>query len=147
MAAEKNINVLYLEDDQDSIELVKFTLGLDGINVRPVSTFEDALEMAQSGRFDLYLLDGLLQSGYSFDLCRQLRDLDPNVPIVFYSALGFPSDIKEGVSAGADVYLIKPFAGDLSATVRETIAEKKGLAAATAAANRFSHTNTTANIR
>ena len=148
MAAEKNINVLYLEDDQDSIELVKFTLGLDGIDVRPVSTFDDALEMAQSGRYDLYLLDGLLQSGYSFDLCRQLRDLDPDVPIVFYSALGFPSDIKEGVSAGADVYLIKPFAGDLSATVRETIAEKKGLAAATAAAaNRFSHTNITANFR
>jgi len=147
MAAEKNINVLYLEDDHDSIELVKFTLSLDGINVRPVSTFEDALEMARSGRFDLYLLDGLLQSGYSFDLCRQLRDLDPDVPIVFYSALGFPSDIKEGVSAGADVYLIKPFAGDLSATVRETIAEKKGLAAATAAAASFAHINTAVNFR
>ncbi len=147
MTPEKKLNVLYLEDDQDSIELVKFSLGLDGINVRSVSTCDDALEFALKDRYDLYLLDGLLQSGYSFEVCRQLRDLDPEIPIVFYSALGFPTDIEEGVSAGADVYLIKPFAGDLSATLRETIAEKKGLAASAEAAKCLSMTNTALNFQ
>jgi DNA-binding response OmpR family regulator len=137
MTVEKNLNILYLEDDRDSIELVRFTLELDGIGVVHVSTFEEALEMAGTRQFDLYMLDGLLQSGYSFELCRQLRGLAPHIPIVFYSALGFPSDIEEGVAAGADVYLTKPFTGDLSATIRETIAEKKGLAASINAASRI----------
>ena len=134
MTTQKDLKILYLEDDRDSIELVRFTLELDGIVVTSVSTSEEALEMAQTRGFDLYLLDGLLQSGYSFELCRQLRDFDPQAPIVFYSALGFPKDIAEGVAAGADVYLTKPFLGDLSATIRETIAEKKGLAASMKAA-------------
>ena len=147
MTAERKLNVLYLEDDPDSIELVRFSLGLDGINVISVSACEDALALARKERFDLYLLDGLLQSGFTFELCRQLRDLDPQIPIVFYSALGFPTDIEEGVSAGADVYLIKPFGGDLTATLRETIAEKKGLAVATEAANRLAMTNSAATFQ
>ena len=147
MTTGKNINILYVEDDRDSIELVRFTLELDGIDVKAVSTFEEALEMAGKRIFDLYLLDGLLQSGYSFDLCRQLRELDPDAPIVFYSALGFPCDIEEGVAAGADVYLTKPFTGDLAATIREIIAEKRGLAASIKSPNGFSITNSAANFQ
>ena len=146
MTNEKALDVLYLEDDQDSIELVDFTLGLDGINVSPVSTCEDAFELARKKRFDLYLLDGLVQSGYSFELCRKLRNLDPDIPIVFYSALGFPNDVEEGVSAGADVYLIKPFAGDLSATIRQTISEKKVLAAAAGTSNPSPRNRSRANL-
>src|SRR5687768_11547965 len=119
------MKILYLEDDHDSIELVTFTLGLDQIHVTPVSDFDEALELAKSGDFDLYLLDGLLDAGYSFELCRKLREYHPHTPVVFYTALGFPQDIKDGVSAGADAYLVKPYAGDLAATLRSTVREKR----------------------
>jgi hypothetical protein len=39
--------------------------------------------------------------------------------------LGFPQDIKDGIAAGADAYLVKPFTGDLAETLRNTIEEKK----------------------
>ena len=129
MNDREEMKVLYLEDDQDSIELVTFTLGLDQIQVTPVSTCEEALELAMSRKFDLYLLDGLLDSGYSFELCRRLREFDPDAPVVFYTAHGFTQDIKDGVSAGADAYLVKPFAGDLAETLRSTAREKRERAA------------------
>ena len=126
MAYPHDTKILYLEDDRDSIELVAFTLGLENIQVRSVSTAEEALELALTDDFDLYLLDGLVESGYSFELCRQLRESNPDVPVVFYTALGFPQDIREGVSAGADAYLVKPFVGDLAATIRHTIEKSRG---------------------
>ena len=131
MIEKRKISVLYLEDDQDSIELVTFTLGLDQIKVTAVSKFDHALELAASGNFDLYLLDGLVDSGYTFEFCRELRRAEPNAPIVFYSALGFPQDIKEGVAAGADAYLVKPFVGDLAQTLRRVMNEKQVPAAQT----------------
>ena len=118
------MHVLYLEDDEDTIELVTFSLGLEKIMVTPVSSKDEALDRIRKENFDLYLLDGLVESGYSFDFCRQLREYDPYGPIVFYTALGFPQDVKEGVAAGADAYLIKPFVGDLAETLRKVIAEK-----------------------
>lgn len=118
------MKVLYLEDDEDSIELVSFSLGLEQIKVTPVSSCDEALERVKRERFDLYLLDGLVESGYSFDACRRLRQHDPSVPIVYYTALGFPQDVKEGVSAGADAYLIKPYIGDLAETLKNVVAEK-----------------------
>lgn len=114
-----------MEDDQDSIELVTFTLGMDHIGVTTVSTCDEALTLAGSRSFDLYLLDGLLDSGYSFELCRELREHDPDVPIVFYTALSFPQEVREGVSAGSDAYLVKPFVGDLAETLRRVVNDKK----------------------
>ncbi len=116
---------MYLEDEADSIELVTFTLGLGNFDITTVSSFDAAIEHAKSGRYDLYLLDGLVDSGYSFELCRKLKAIDPATPIVFYTALGFPQDIKDGVAAGADAYLVKPFSGDLAETLRRTIEEKR----------------------
>jgi len=140
------MKILYLEDDLDSIELVTFTLGLDQIQVTPVSNCDEALELAKRGSYDLYLLDGLLDSGYSFELCRKLRAYNPDVPVVFYTALGFPQDIKDGVSAGANAYLVKPFVGDLADTLRGAVREKKKQTVARAPALRDAYRNSAARI-
>jgi DNA-binding response OmpR family regulator len=113
--------ILYVEDDTDTVEMVTFLLGMSGIEVVSVASSSEAVRLAQEDFFDLYLLDGLLPTGYSFDLCKELRKNDPSVPIVFYSALGFPTDLKRGADAGADLYLVKPYTGDLAATLKETI--------------------------
>lgn len=118
-------HILYLEDDPDSVELVRFTLHFAGMEITVVDTGGDALEMAKDGLFDLFLLDGLLPSGYSFDLCPKLRAAAPNVPIVFYTALGFPGEVQQGTDAGADAYLLKPFAGDLAETLLKIIEDSR----------------------
>lgn len=117
----RQIHILYLEDDADSIELVKFTLGLAGMRVTAAESSDEALRLAGEESFDLILLDGLLPSGYSFDLCPEFRATAPGTPIVFYTALGFPTEIQQGADAGADAYLVKPFLGDLAETLTKII--------------------------
>lgn len=125
MISPQNIHVLYLEDDQDSVELVKFTLGLAGMSVTAVDSVEEALRLAKEGDYDLFLLDGLLPTGYSFDLCPELREAAPTVPIVFYTALGFPTEVRQGADAGADAYLVKPFMGDLAETLATIVRDAR----------------------
>ncbi len=120
-----DFTILYLEDDPDSVELVSFTLGLDKIGVKAVSNAEEALESVMIEEFDLFMLDGLVDTGYSFELCRKLRKLCPSIPIAYYTALGFPQDIQNGLKAGADIYLVKPFVGDLAHTIRQAIANRR----------------------
>jgi DNA-binding response OmpR family regulator len=121
MFSGKKPHILYLEDDRDSVELVKFMLGAAEIDMTAVESIEEALRMAQDGDFDLFLLDALLPSGYSYELCPELRAAAPGVPIVFYTALCFPAEIQQGADAGADAYLVKPFMGDLAETLMGVI--------------------------
>ncbi len=116
-ATSRRAHVLYLEDDADSVELVNYTLAAAGIAVTAVDSADQALQLAAEREFDLFLLDGLLPTGYSFDLCPKLRAAAPGTPIVFYTALGFPTEVQQGADAGADAYLVKPFLGDLAETL------------------------------
>ncbi|MCC6327536.1 MAG: response regulator [Acidobacteria bacterium] len=119
-------HILYLEDDPDSVELVRFTLEAAGMHLTAGDSIEDFVRLASQQDFDLFLLDGLLPSGYSFEICPRLRSLAPLVPIVFYTALGFPDEVRKGTDAGADEYLIKPYMGDLAETLKKIIAQGGG---------------------
>ncbi len=125
MTDENKIRVLYLEDDEDSREMVSFTLNLAGMEVIDAVTSEQAWHLAAIQNFDFFLLDGLLPCGNSLKLCSDLRRYAPSTPIAFYSALGFPSDVRNGLAAGADAYLVKPYSGDLAEKILEIVGAKK----------------------
>jgi CheY-like chemotaxis protein len=125
--AEKFMNtppkptVLFLEDDEDTRLLVKFTLEEAGIHVLTAESVSKAWEIAlETWRkpvirgIDLFLLDGLVPHGDSLKLCADLRKIEPTKPIVFYSGLAFKADILRGLEAGATAYLTKPYSGDLA---------------------------------
>lgn len=121
MTQSGKVRVLYLEDDEDSLEMVTFMLGLAGMEVVGAAEAEEAASLAKNETFDLYLLDGLIPCGNSIELCQMLRQNSPTTPIVFYSALGFPTDVRKGLDAGANAYLVKPYAGDLAETLTKII--------------------------
>lgn len=110
-------NVLFLEDDADTRELVKFSLEQAGINVIPAETVAEAWQAALAQEIDLYLLDGLIPNGDSLQLCHDLRAVEPEKPILFYSGLAYKTDIQNGIDAGATAYLVKPYSGDLAEDV------------------------------
>jgi DNA-binding response OmpR family regulator len=116
-------NVLFLEDDADTRELVKFSLEQAGINVISAETVADAWQAALSRDVDLYLLDGLIPHGDSLKLCRDLRTIEPDKPIVFYSGLAYKADIQKGLDAGATGYLVKPYSGDLAEEILRYISK------------------------
>jgi DNA-binding response OmpR family regulator len=114
-------NVLFLEDDADTRELVTYTLEQSGINVLPAETIAEAWALADTQAIDLYLLDGLIPHGDSLELCRDLRTFAPTKPIVFYSGLAYKADIQKGIDAGATAYLVKPYSGDLAEEILQFI--------------------------
>ena len=100
--------VLYIEDHEDTRELVTLVLEQKSYEVVTGSTIESGVDLAGSQDFDLYLLDSWLPDGSGLDLCRQIRAFDKATPIVFYSAAAFESDRSEALDSGAQAYLVKP---------------------------------------
>jgi CheY-like chemotaxis protein len=103
-----NTRVLYVEDHEDTRDYVSFLLKRSGFDVTTTGSASAALTLAHSEHFDLYLLDNWLGDVSGFDLCRQLRELDPRTPILFYSAAAYKSDQTAALGCGAQGYLTKP---------------------------------------
>ena len=100
--------VLYIEDHDDTRELVTLVLEQRSIEVVTSSTIERGVALAESQEFDLYLLDSWLPDGSGLDLCKQIRAFDQATPILFYSAAAYEIDRDLAIKSGAQAYLIKP---------------------------------------
>ena len=100
--------VLYIEDHEDTRELVTLVLEQKSYEVVSDSTINSGVALARSQHFDLYLLDSWLPDGSGLDLCRQIREFDKVTPILFYSAAAYEVDRAEAIKSGAQAYLVKP---------------------------------------
>jgi len=89
-------------------------------------TCAEAWRLAQSERFDLYLLDIWLPDGSGLDLCKQLCTLNPQIPVVILSAAAYKADRVAGIEAGAAVYLTKPVEVEvLESTLKRLMEERE----------------------
>ena len=100
--------VLYIEDHEDTRELVSLILEQKCIQVVTGATIKTGVALAASEAFDLYLLDSWLPDGSGIELCRKIREFDQATPILFYSAAAYEIDRAEAIRSGAQAYLIKP---------------------------------------
>ena len=100
--------ILYIEDHEDTRELITLVLQQQNFDVVTGSTVARGVELAESGQFDLYLLDSWLPDGSGLDLCRSIRIFDQTTPILFYSAAAYEADRELALESGAQAYLIKP---------------------------------------
>lgn len=100
--------ILYVEDHEDTRELVTMVLKDSNYDVTAAQTIEGSLKLAREKRFHLYLLDSWLPDGSGIDLCRQIRAFDKHTPIIFYSAAAYEADRASALNAGAQSYLTKP---------------------------------------
>lgn len=106
--------ILIAEDEPDIRELVAFTLRFAGHEVIATSNGEEALHKASEINPDIILMDVRMPRMTGYDACRAMKS-DPllkNIPVVFLSAKGQDSEIQTGLEAGAEDYLLKPFAPD-----------------------------------
>jgi DNA-binding response OmpR family regulator len=100
--------ILYSEDHSDTRELVKFVLSSQGFDVVATDNHCEALSLARTSRFDLYLIDSWMPGMSGVDLCKELRKFDESTPILFNSGAVFAKDKEEAFEAGAQGYLMKP---------------------------------------
>jgi DNA-binding response OmpR family regulator len=105
--------------------MVAFILTASNCKVMLPDSDGEALHLAQTNHFDLYLLDNWIVGGSRIALCKKLREFDATTPILFYSGAAYESDKQEALASGAQAYLVKPVDIDeLVETVRR-LAEAK----------------------
>jgi DNA-binding response OmpR family regulator len=95
------------------------------IEVTCAQSAAEAWPLIRAECFDLYLLDGWLPNLDGFEFCRQIRALDSNTPIVFYSGAAYDVDKVKGIAAGANAYVTKPDVEGLIETISSLIAKAK----------------------
>ncbi|HUS94663.1 MAG TPA: response regulator [Patescibacteria group bacterium] len=120
--------ILVAEDEPDIRHLIALTLEFNGFDVVSVNDGFEAIEAAKVGGFDLIVLDVRMPRTSGYDACRQLRKfaVTKNTPIVFLSAKGQESEVETGLDAGADEYILKPFApNDLVERINYYLAKSK----------------------
>ena len=108
MHNEKTRRILYIEDHEDTRELVTLLLAQKSYEVITGSTIKSGVALAGNEKFDLYLLDSWLPDGSGLELCKQIRQFDKTTPILFYSAAAYTQDSDLALECGAQAYLVKP---------------------------------------
>ena len=120
--------ILIAEDERDIRDLITFTLTFGGYDVVAASNGEEALSIAKTEVPDLILMDVRMPRMTGYEACAQMK-LDPrlkDVPVIFLSAKGQDSEIQAGLQAGAQEYLLKPFAPDQLITRIRTVLGQYG---------------------
>ena len=108
MASE--LKILVVEDEADLRAMLSRSFEREGHEVVAVPDGDQALEHAESDGFDVVLLDVALGPGPSgYDVARELRARRNVVPIIMLTALDSEADAVQGLEAGADDYVTKPF--------------------------------------
>lgn len=113
------MRLLVVEDTPDIAALLRMALEEEGYAVDTADTATEGFMLAQMNPYDGLVLDVMLPDGNGLDIARRLRKEGTRVPILMLTAQGQKADIVRGLDAGADDYLVKPFAIDeLKARVR-----------------------------
>jgi DNA-binding response OmpR family regulator len=106
--------ILIAEDEPDIRELVAFTLRFAGYEVVVAQNGEEAVQLAARELPDMALMDVRMPRMTGYDACRAIKAHPElkDMPVVFLSAKGQEAEIESGLEAGAEEYLLKPFAPD-----------------------------------
>ena len=121
--------ILYVDDHEDSAEMLKLLLEPMHYEVMAAHSFDEALEIARVQQFDLYVLDKRLPDGSGIDLCKRLTKMSPTVPCIFYSGDAYEMHRQEAVAAGAAAFVSKPDVDALIETVQRYLSESECAAA------------------
>lgn len=106
------MRLLLIEDDESLCLSLSYQLRQDGFAPETCHDGEEGLLWARQQGYDLILLDRMLPGMDGLTMLRQLRREGIHTPVIFLTALGQLGDKTGGLDAGADDYIVKPFAYD-----------------------------------
>ena len=119
---EIEMKILIVEDEKKVASFIKRGLEEDSYQVTVSNDGADGLKRASSGEFDLIILDCMLPKKDGLTVVHELREAGIQVPVLLLTAKAETEDVVSGLDAGADDYLVKPFAfAELQARVRALI--------------------------
>lgn len=125
------MRILVVEDDPILLDGLREGLKLSGFVADGVTTVADATEALQTGRFDAVVLDRMLPDGSGLDVLRGIRQAGNRIPVLLLTAKDEVGDRIDGLDAGADDYIGKPFDLDeVAARLRAITRRSSGRASA-----------------
>jgi two-component system copper resistance phosphate regulon response regulator CusR len=103
------MKILIVEDEPKVASFIK--KGLEENHFEADTAYDglSAEKLARQYKYDLFILDLIIPGIGGLDLCRKIKMLNPNTPVLMLTALGTTDDKLAGFDAGADDYLVKPF--------------------------------------
>jgi len=120
------MKVLLVEDEPGLVSVIVKGLKEVGIETSVAVDGNMGLDMALGHQFDLLILDIMLPGMNGIQLCREVRKVNPDVPVIMLTALNTTENIVTGLDAGADDYLAKPFKfPELEARIRSAVRRSK----------------------
>src|SRR5690606_22196067 len=118
---------LIVEDDAAISSMLRRGLTFEGYDVTHVTSGTDALTFLRTNTPDLIVLDIMLPGMNGFEVCRRIRNAGETMPILMLTARAEVMDRVTGLDAGADDYLVKPFAfEELLARTRALLRRHQG---------------------
>lgn len=126
MAKQKSI--LLAEDDDNLGQLLQTFLKAKGYQVELARNGKHAYEKYTDGHFDFCIFDVMMPEMDGFTLAKEVRLIDPKVPILFLTAKAMKEDKLEGFESGADDYMTKPFTMEELLARIEAILRRTGTA-------------------
>lgn len=122
---EQSLKIVLIEDDPSMVSLVSLGLRYEGYEVLTAENGLEGLRLAESESPDLLILDWMLPGLDGVGICKRIR-AHSEIPIIIITARDAVSDRVQGLDAGADDYLVKPFHIDeLLARVRARLRRKQ----------------------
>ena len=115
------MRILLVDDEVELTEPLSRVLKREGYSVQIAHDGETGYDLAVDGEFNLLILDWMMPGLSGLEMCRRLRDHHFTTPVLFLTAKDTLDDRVEGLDAGADDYLVKPF------ELRELLARVRAL--------------------
>ncbi|EAZ95041.1 two component transcriptional regulator, winged helix family protein [Flavobacteria bacterium BAL38] len=106
------MHILIVEDEKGIVDFLKQGLEEEGYTISSASDGEEGLRKALELEVDLVLLDWMLPKIQGIDVCKRIRKEKTNLPIIFLTAKDTVQETIEGLKAGANDYIKKPFSFD-----------------------------------
>ncbi|MBA4420082.1 MAG: hypothetical protein C0391_02935 [Anaerolinea sp.] len=122
--------ILIVDDDLDTLRLVRLVLQKQGYEIVEASNGEQALDMVKTNTLDLILLDLMMPGMDGYEVAQRIRrnEIQTHIPILMFSAKSQVEDKVSGYAAGGDSYITKPTHPDeLLAVVRNLLANSPNL--------------------
>ena len=104
-----DVNILIVEDEQRLAEIMKKQLVESGFNVDIAFDGYIGKQKVESNKYNLIILDINIPLINGYDLCKEIRKTNSNIPIIMLTALGTPDNRVAGFEVGVDDYVVKPF--------------------------------------
>lgn len=101
--------ILLVEDEMHVVSFIKKGLTEEGFDVTVAFDGNTGLQLFYDNQFDLIILDIMLPDKNGLEVCKDVRKVNNNIPVLFLTALGTSENIVLGLETGADDYLVKPF--------------------------------------